>query len=103
MSIRELKKRVRCLEQLSQIDANLVLMFADGRQTRMLGSARHFFCLVDHLRDPETFRATRPAGSLTMAEHDLDSLRRAVRIEGESSQLFGLLQALVLGPAGGKL
>jgi hypothetical protein len=96
---RDLMSRIRRLEQLSQIDANIVLTFADGQQTRMLGSARHFFRMVNHLPDPEAFSAPRP-GSLTIAEHDLDSLRRAVRIEGGSSQLFALLQAILLGPVG---
>lgn len=97
---RDLMSRIRRLEKLSQIDANLVLTFPDGKQTRISGSARQFFRLAKLLPDPETPGKTRTARSFSLAEQELDSLRRAVRIEGGSAQQFGLLQALVLGPAG---
>ena len=101
MSVRELKKRVRELEQAIQVDAWLTLTFPDGKQKKLLGRATHFFRLQELLSDPDAFEATRPRGVLKMAEQDLDALRRAVHIEGDSAQLFWLLKALALGPVEG--
>jgi len=77
-------KRIRRLEQLNQIDANLLLTFADGKQVTMLGSASHFFRIADLLHDPDVFNAAQPAGTHKVAVRDLDALRRAISIEGDS-------------------
>ncbi len=98
---RELLNRVRALEQAIQVDAWLTLTFPDGEQQKLLGRATHFFRLRDLLLDPDAFEATHPRGVLKMAEQDLEALRRAVHIEGDSAQMFSLLQALALGPMEG--
>lgn len=95
---RDLMNRIRRLEELSQIDVNLVLTFADGKQAKMLGRASHFFRMLELLNDPDAFEATRSAAARKTAEGDLGALRRAIRIEGDSAQLFWLLKALAAGP-----
>jgi hypothetical protein len=65
----------------------------------VLARSTHLYRLLDLLFDPETFRAERADGAIRMTSNDLEALRLATSIEGESSQAFALVQALAKGPA----
>lgn len=72
-------------------DEPILLDFSNGNPPVAIhGTVRHFYRLMKALKsefldDPE-------------AERDLQRLRMATSIKGESAQLFGLAQALAKGP-----
>jgi hypothetical protein len=95
---RNVRTRLRKLEEQIQLDVWLTLTYLDGTTSKLLGNISHFCRLLDMLDDPGLFKKTRAWGAAQMAEQGLQDLRRCSNIEGSSAQLFLLVRALALGP-----
>lgn len=93
--MRNIRTRIESLEaRFAKRRDELILSFADGTTSPMYASSKRFMRMANSLM------GNQPNVEHQIWDHDsVEDMKRAVKLEGQNSELFYLLRALALGPA----